>query len=207
MPGSSDAATLEEIPIFPLNTVLYPNGTLPLRVFEARYMDMARNCLKTKAPFGVCLIVEGKEVGEPATPANIGCAAHIAECDMQQLGVLNLITRGGQRFRIVERSVGAQGLVKAHVEWLPAEPDAPMPEQFAACVNILKAIAGDERFRHLVADAQFDSASWIGYRLSEILPIPLRIKQQLLEIEGALARLAVLHQFLEQRGLIGKESG
>jgi uncharacterized protein len=205
MPTSLDAATLEEIPIFPLNTVLYPEGTLPLRVFEARYMDMARDCLKTKAPFGVCLIVDGKEVGEPATPAEVGCAAHIAECDMQQLGVLNLITRGGKRFRIAQRSVGAQGLVKARVEWLPVEHDAPMPQQYSACVNILKAIAGDDRFRHLMADARFESASWIGYRLSEILPIPLRIKQQLLEIEGAVARLAVLYQFLEQRGLAGKE--
>lgn len=207
MPTATKDAALEEIPIFPLNTVLYPSGTLPLRVFEARYMDMARECLKTKAPFGVCLIVEGKEVGDPATPANIGCAAHIAECDMQQLGVLNLITRGGRRFHISRRFVAAQGLVKAHVEWLPTEPDAPMPDQYGACVNILKAIAGDERFRHLVADAKFESASWVGYRLSEILPIPLRIKQQLLEIDGAVARLAVLHQFLEQRGLIGKEPG
>lgn len=207
MSSSSAAVSHEKIPIFPLNTVLYPNGTLPLRIFEARYMDMARDCLKTKAPFGVCLIVEGKEVGDPATPANIGCAAHIAECDMQQLGVLNIVTHGGQRFHIIDRFVAAQGLVKARVEWLPAEHDAPLSEQFVACVNILKAIAGDDRFRHLVADAKFDSASWVGYRLSEILPIPLRIKQQLLEIDGAVARLTVLHQFLEQRGLIGKDPG
>lgn len=193
------------MPIFPLNTVLFPGGMLPLRVFEARYMDMARECLKSKAPFGVCRIVEGREVGDPATPANIGCAAHIAECDMQQLGVLNLLTRGGQRFRIMERSVSARGLVQARVKWLPAEPDATIPEQYAGCVALLKAIAGDGRFGHLAAQGQFDSASWVGYRLSEVLPIPLRIKQQLLEIEGAIPRLLVLQEFLQQRGVLGKE--
>ncbi len=201
---SSTAGAIDELPIFPLNTVLFPDGTLPLRVFEARYMDMARDCLRTKAPFGVCRIVEGREVGDPATPANIGCAAHIADCDMQQLGVLNLVTRGGQRFRINQLSVGANGLVKARVAWLATEPDASVPEEYLGCVALLKAIAGDERFRHLTADARFDSASWVGYRLSEVLPIPLRIKQQLLEIEGAVPRLLVLHQFLEQRGVLGR---
>jgi len=205
MPAPSDASALDEMPIFPLNTVLFPGGTLPLRVFEARYMDMARECLKTKAPFGVCRIVEGREVGDPATPATIGCAAHIAECDMQQLGVLNLLTRGGRRFRIMERSVSAQGLVKAGVQWLAAEPDATIPDQYAGCVVLLKAIAGDARFGHLTAEGQFDSASWVGYRLSEVLPIPLRIKQQLLEIEGAIPRLSVLHEFLQQRGVLSKE--
>ena len=204
MPILSDAPETEEIPIFPLNTVLFPGGMLPLRVFEARYMDMARECLKTKAPFGVCRIVEGREVGDPATPANIGCAAQIAECDMQQLGVLNLLTRGSQRFRIVERSVSAQGLVKARVRWLAAEIDADIPNEYSGCVALLKAIAGDERFRHLATEPRFESASWVGYRLSEVLPIPLRIKQQLLEIEGAVPRLLVLHQFLEQRGLLGR---
>ncbi|MFM9884094.1 MAG: LON peptidase substrate-binding domain-containing protein [Burkholderiales bacterium] len=204
MPIPSDTQEAAEIPIFPLNTVLFPGGMLPLRVFEARYMDMARECLKTKAPFGVCRIVEGREVGDPATPANIGCAAHIAECDMQQLGVLNLVTRGTRRFRIVELSVGAQGLVKARVQWLAAELDASIPDEYSGCVALLKAIAGEERFRHLAKDAHFESASWVGYRLSEVLPIPLRIKQQLLEIEGAVPRLLVLYQFLEQRGLLGR---
>ena len=99
------------VPIFPLNTVLFPGGLLPLRVFEARYMDMTRECLKRNEPFGVCLIRQGSEVGAPAVPEGVGCLAKIQECDMQQQGILNLKTRGSQRFRILERQTSTQGLI------------------------------------------------------------------------------------------------
>src|SRR2546425_9873456 len=104
------------VPILPLNTVLFPGGLLPLRVFEARYMDRTRECLKRNNPFGGGLIKTGSESGAPAVPEGIGCLAKIQECDMQQQGILNLKSRGSQRFRILERQTNTQGLISADVE-------------------------------------------------------------------------------------------
>jgi Lon protease-like protein len=103
-------AVPDEISLFPLHTVLFPGGLLPLRVFEPRYMEMVSACLRGNEPFGVCLIREGREVGAPAVPHSVGCLARIAQWDMQQLGVLNIVARGERRFRIVERSVQPDGL-------------------------------------------------------------------------------------------------
>ena len=107
------------IPIFALHTVLFPRGILPLRVFEARYLDMTRACMRKDTPFGVCLIREGKEVGAPATPEAVGCLAHITDWDMQQLGMLHLKALGGERFRILRTRSNAQGLVTAEAEARP----------------------------------------------------------------------------------------
>src|SRR5512144_312139 len=106
----------ESIPIFPLNTVLYPGMLLPLRIFEVRYMDMARECLREGTSFGVCLIKEGQEVGAPAVPEAVGCIASIAECDMEELGIRKIVAKGGERFRIAASEVGRQGLIVAEVE-------------------------------------------------------------------------------------------
>ena len=130
----------QEIPIFPLGTVLFPGGLLPLRVFEARYMDMTRECMKEQKPFGVCLIKSGREVGEPAVPEDVGCLAHIQDWDMRELGVLSLRTQGGQRFRIRDREVNGNGLVRASVELIEPEPAATLPAQFAACANLLELV-------------------------------------------------------------------
>ena len=88
-----------DLAIFPLNTVLFPGGLLPLRIFEQRYMEMAKACLKNDEHFGICLIRSGREVGAPAVPESIGSTAKIVEWDMQQLGVLSVKVQGGQRFR------------------------------------------------------------------------------------------------------------
>lgn len=192
------------LPIFPLNTVLFPGGHLPLRIFEARYMDMASDCLKTGQPFGVCLIKEGREVGAPAVPESIGCTARIIDCDMQQLGVLNVVTRGEKRFRVLSQSANPQGLLRAEVEWLTPEEEAAVPDEYSACVKLLRMIAEDSRFAAMSTDARFESATWVSYRLSEVLPIPARVKQMLLELTGSVPRLQVLHGFLKQQGLIGK---
>lgn len=193
---------MSELPIFPLNTVLFPDGLLPLRIFEARYMDMARGCLKTQAPFGVCLIREGKEVGAPAVPEAVGTLAHIVECDMQQLGLLNLVTRGGAKFRILEHAATAQGLIRAEVEMLEDEEDEPIPPRFEACAEVIKRIMRDHGAEVFASPARLDSATWVGNRLSEILPIPRSAKQKLLELDSSVTRLEILHRFLDQRGLL-----
>jgi uncharacterized protein len=190
------------LPIFPLNTVLFPEGLLPLRIFEARYMDMARASLKSKEPFGVCLIKEGKEVGAPAVPEAIGSLAHIVECDMEQLGLLNIVTRGGQRFRILERTATPSGLIRAQIEMLPAEEDATVPEAYLGCARLLEMIMREHGEKVISAPPRLSSATWVGYRLTEILPVSNSAKQKMLELEGSIPRLEILHRYLDQRGLL-----
>jgi Lon protease-like protein len=177
-----------------------------LRVFETRYMDMTRDCLKRDAPFGVCLIREGAEVGAPAVPEGIGCLATILEWDMQQQGILNIKTRGGQRFRILERRTGAQGLTSADIELIPPETSAPVPEAFSSCTRLLEMVVVDQGKPIFAEPHAFDDASWVGYRLAEILPVPLVAKQKLLELNDSLGRLSILQRFLEGQGLAAKPS-
>jgi len=189
------------IPIFPLNTVLFPGGLLPLRVFEARYMDMARDCLRHERQFGVCLIREGREVGAPATPEPVGCLARIIEWDMQQLGLLHLKTLGGQRFRIRASETGSQGLVSADIDLVAPEEAVSLPERFLPCARLLKTVVSEQERPIFAEPHEFDDAVWVGYRLAEILPVPLAGKQKLLELDDSIARLEILQRFLEQRGL------
>ena len=101
-------AAMRDIHIFPLNTVLFPEGVLPLKIFEQRYLEMTKLCLRDNVPFGVCLIREGTEVGRPAVPQSVGCLASITQWDMPQLGLFHLVTRGGERFRVLGRHPGAR---------------------------------------------------------------------------------------------------
>ena len=192
-----------DLAIFPLNAVLFPGGLLPLRVFEQRYMDMAKSCLKDDLPFGVCLIRSGHEVGAPAAPEPIGCTARIFEWDMQQFGVLSIKTLGEQRFRIRASKVTDAGLTRAEVEMLPQDADATLPEEFEACAALLKAVIDEHGPGILATPAKFDSISWVSSRLTEILPVPLAAKQKLLELEDATQRIEILNKFLQQHRLAG----
>jgi Lon protease-like protein len=164
-------------------------------------MDMTRDCLKRDRPFGVCLIHEGTEVGAPAVPEGIGCLAKILECDMQQQGILNLKTRGGQRFRILKREASTQGLISADVELIPSDNKVGVPERYAACARLLEMVVLDQGKPIFAEPHAFDDAAWVGYRLTEILPVPLAAKQKLLELTDSLTRLSILQRFLESRGL------
>lgn len=197
-PGAPDWSNL---PLFLLGTVLFPGGVLPLRVFEARYVDMMRECMKAGQPFGVCLIKEGSEVGAPAVPHDAGCLAQIVDFDMQQLGVLNIRTHGGARFRVLDTRNEVNGLVRARAEARPDDAAVAVPAGFGNCTLILRAIlpklpAGMIREPH-----QFDDATWVSNRLAEILPIPSLAKQRLMELDDPLMRLEIIHKYLAQQGL------
>lgn len=204
MTASATAADLADLPIFPLNTVLFPGGLLPLRIFEARYMDMTGDCMKRGAPFGVCLIRDGREVGTPAVPADVGCLAHIVDWDMQDLGVLQISTRGGQRIRLGERRVAADGLIRATASLIDAEPDEALPEQYGPCADLLRMVVADRSEAVFAEPHRFDDSAWVGYRLTEILPVPLAAKQKLLELDDSRSRLEILFRYLEQRGLLAR---
>ena len=188
-----------EIPLFPLNTVLFPGGLLPLRVFEQRYMEMAKACLRDQTGFGVCLIREGAEVGAAATPEAVGCLAHIVHWDMQQLGLLQIVAQGDRRFRILTRRVRDDGLVLASVELLQVEADAPVPAGLTPCRQMLERITAEHGERIFAKPFRLDSSAWVSARLAEVLPLPLAAKQRLLQLDDGIQRLEVLHEFLLQQ--------
>ena len=188
---------IDDLPLFPLNTVLFPGGRLPLRVFEQRYMAMATACLKDGSPFGVCLIREGREVGAPAVPATVGTLARIAEWDMPQLGLLQIVAQGEGRFRLLERRVQPDGLARGRIEPIADDEDCAVPPAGARCARLLERVIG-ETPAAIATPHRLDSASWVGMRLAELLPLPLESKQELLEMTDARARLDRLTGFLSR---------
>jgi Lon protease-like protein len=200
---------IADLPIFPLGTVLFPGGVLPLRIFEARYMDMARDCMASGQPFGVCLITSGQEVGEAAEHEAVGCTASIADWDMPQLGLLHVRAIGGQRFRVLARRVQADGLVRADAETIDEDPPAAVPSEFAGCATLLRRIVEDlvereqDPMKRMIAPPYaFDSASWVSNRLCEFVPISPRARQRLMELEDPVARLSLVFQYLQQHQVI-----
>ena len=180
--------------------MLFPGGVLPLKVFEERYMDMTKECLKDDSVFGVCLIREGKETGPAAVPESIGCTAHITNWDMEQLGVLQVHALGEDRFRIIDSRINAKGLIVAETELIAPEDEVEVPAEFTGCKELVRRViesVGEEAF---APPYHYDSASWVGYRLSELLPIKVATKQKLMELTDPLARLEVLSQFLVKQG-------
>lgn len=191
-----------DIPLFPLKSVLFPGGHLSLKVFEKRYLDMSAECLKDEKPFGICLILKGEEVGVPAEPYSVGTLAHVASWDMEQFGILQLGVRGGRRFRILEKKVDADGLLRGRVRLLP-EPDAlPVPEAQASLLPILRKVADDLGPEKMPLPHDWNDAAWVGYRLTEVMPVQLLAKQKLLELDDAASRLEILFKYLAQRGLV-----
>ncbi len=201
-PAGATVDTLR-IPIFPLNAVLFPGGLLPLKIFEQRYLDMAAACMKESTPFGVCLIASGKETGSAAEPHPLGTLATIASWEMEQLGILMITAQGGRRFRIIDSAVGPDNLLAATVELLPEAVPSPLPAERERLLPLLRRIVGDLGNERIPDPHRYDDAEWVGYRITEVLPIQNLAKQKLLELEDPLARLELLEKFLDQRKLLG----
>ena len=191
-----------EFPLFPLGSVLFPGGVLSLKVFEQRYLDMAAECLRRKSPFGVCLIASGKEVGEPAKPHMIGTLAHIDNAEMPQLGILMVKVRGAQRFRILSSTALADGLLQASVELIDEIEGCVVPDTLQGVLPLLRKIVSDVGPEKMPSPHAFDDAAWVGYRLTEILPVQALAKQKLLELEDPVSRLEIIHTYLAQRQLV-----
>ena len=192
-----------EIPLFPLDTVLFPGGVLPLKIFEQRYLDMTAACMKEGLPFGICLIATGKEVGGVAEPHAVGTLAEISNWEMEQLGILMVTTRGGKRFRILEKATGSDNLLRATVEIIADNGPLPMPPERQRLLPLLRRVASDIGPARFPEPHRYDDAEWVGYRITEILPVQNLAKQKLLELEDPLSRLEILEKFLDQRKLLG----
>ena len=182
---------LEETPVFALKTVLYPEGELPLRIFEPRYLDMVSDRLRRDAPFIVALIRDGSETGR-ATTHSIATLARIVDWNRQSDGLLGITALGGRRVRILDTATRPDGLCVATARMLAEEPALAPPRQYHGLVELLRhhLVRIEPLYRH--GTPRFDDASWVGYRMSELLPIPLARKQHFLEIEAPLLRLREL---------------
>lgn len=182
-----------EIPLFPLNAVLFPGSTLGLRIFEARYLDMVRECARSGGDFGVCLIMQGQEAGEPALPAAVGTMARIVDFDTLPDGLLGISVTGGKRFRVQRSRIRSNGLVIGEVRAWADEPGVPVPVEFSLLPAILERLVEQAglSWRNEPREC-YDDASWVGFRLAELLPLGDAERQQLLEVTDPLERLASL---------------
>jgi Lon protease-like protein len=189
---ASKWAIMSELPLFPLNTVLFPEGRLPLRVFEKRYMDMVSTCMKKEQPFGVCLIRAGAEVGQAAQPYPFGTTGHIVAWDMSQAGILNIVVRGGCCFRVRRTYVRPDQLLIGEVEFQPVEPAAALPVAHDDLRELLAKILEQLGEQYYFPPVQMGNAGWVAHRLTEFLPLPSDLKQQVLEQPHAEQKLDLL---------------
>jgi len=180
----------DSLALFPLHTVLVPGGTLGLRVFEPRYLDLVRDCGRHGSGFGVCLIMKGQEVGAPATAAAFGTEARIEDFGTAADGLLTLQVRGTRRFRVRRTRVRDNGLVVADVEWRAAEPDDELRPEHALLATLLQRILEQVGGEHAqAAPRRFDEAAWVGWRLIELLPLSHAQRQALLQEDDPHVRL------------------
>jgi uncharacterized protein len=178
------------LPLFPLSTVLLPGAALGLRIFEPRYLDLVRDCGRTGEGFGVCLILEGEEVGAVAATAAVGTEARIEDFGTGDDGLLALRVRGRRRFHVRHTRVRDNGLIVAAIDWRDPDPDDELHPEHAVLAHVLRHILEQLGGEH--ADAaltRLDDAAWVGWRLAEVLPLADRQRQALLQEDDPHARL------------------
>lgn len=182
--------TTESLALFPLHTVLLPGAALGLRVFERRYLDLVRDCGRSGRGFGICLIMQGDEVGEAAAVAAYGTEALIEDFGQGDDGLLTLRVRGGRRFRVMRTSVRDNGLQVADVEWCTCDAEEPLRPEHGLLPVLLNTIfekLGADGLRH--DRARLDDVAWVGWRLAELLPLHDSQRQELLQTDDPHARL------------------
>ena len=187
------------LPLFPLNTVVFPGGRLPLRIFEQRYFDMVKQAIADNTPFGICAIREGAETGAPAVPHEVGTRVIVTDWDMPQTGILHIDTQAQERFVIRSTRTEPGGLLIGTVEAVSSEAAIAVPDDLELAVEILRHIIDEYGDAHFPAPHQLDNAVWVGYRLSEVLPLKLSVKQNLLEMNDSVTRLRILTEFLKKQ--------
>jgi len=186
------------IPLFPLHAVLFPGGTLPLRIFEPRYLDMVSDCMKQQKGFGVCLIREGSEVGTAADTYEVGTLSDICYFNKQPDGLLGITAQGQQRFKINSQHVQSNQLTLAEVTLLENESPSPLPEQYTGAADTLRKLLDQLGYPFIKMEKKYDDASWVSSRLAELLPIRLEQKQYFLQLDDPLQRLERLSALMNE---------
>ncbi len=186
-----------ELPIFPLNTVLFPGGPLPLRVFEPRYLDMVSRCMREDSGFGVLLIRDGAEAGLADT-FEIGTVAEIVDWYQGSDGLLGITAEGRHRFELEAADRQPDGLYVGTIRSIEAEPEIPVSDEYQFLIRLLKDVLDELGSHYQNIPKNYGDSAWVGYRLTEILPLPLTTKQSLLEMDDPVARLGLLTPYVKE---------
>ena len=182
-----------ELPLFPLSSVLFPGGSLGLRIFEPRYLDLVKRCGRSGEGFGICLILEGREAGAPAIPAAVGTEAAIVDFSMTDDGLLGLTVQGRRRFHVERTRVRDDGLVLGDVRWLPDEEPTPLLAEHALLSTLLARILDKAGIEHEgIGKGPLADACHVSWRLAEWLPLSAEERQLLLQLDDPHARLQKL---------------
>ena len=207
------ALTLQSLPLFPLGTVLFPGGVLPLRIFEVRYLDMISRCQRAGAPFGVVSLTQGQEVRRPGADreafATVGTLASISAFEQPQAGLMTLRALGQQRFRIQSSEQLRHGLWVADVEQVAPDQAVPVPEDLqptaTALGNLIRKLQDQGRGEALPIEQplRLDDCAWVANRWCELLPMPVQLKQRLMELDNPLVRLELVTDVLARTGITG----
>lgn len=205
--------TLQSLPLFPLSAVLFPDGLLSLRVFEVRYLDMMSKCRKAGAPFGVVSLTQGHEVRQPGSTeafSRVGTLANIHEFEQPQPGLMLVRATGAQRFRITSSDQLKHGLWVADVERLPADMAVPIPDDLQPTADALQRLIqslqlkpGQTGQTPLMPPWKLDDCGWVSNRWCELLPLPVALKQRLMELDNPLVRLELVSDVLTRTGIMG----
>lgn len=190
---------MADLPIFPLNMVLFPGCQLDLQIFEARYLDMIGQCMKQGSGFGVVCIIKGDETGEvPGMFSRLGCEARIVDFQQQANGLLGIRVEGGRRFSFTDYQVRPDRLVVAQVQWLDEHRDQPLQEEDEDLLALLKALAEHPLVEALGMGLEPQGQQALAYQLAYLLPFSEREKVHLLEIADPDERLERIQTYLEQ---------
>jgi Lon protease-like protein len=198
--AADTAITTAGMPLFPLNTVLFPGGPLPLRIFEPRYVDMVRHCMRQRCPFGVLSIRTGVEVGAggASEASEVGTTARIVDFDAMPDGLLGITCVGERKFTVTKRWQQADGLHLGDIELIAPEAVIELPFEFQHLGELLRKVLPELGDLYAGIPKQFTDATWVGYRLAEILPISLSDKQYCLELDDPIARLERLNPLIRR---------
>lgn len=186
-----------KLPLFPLNSIIFPGGVLPLRIFESRYLDMVKDCVRNQTNFVICLIKDGSEVGAAAKHRSIGTACSIIDWETLPDGLLGITVQGQKRVEIKNTQTQANQLLIGQVEDLSEFDDETLPAKFDEWAHLISVIIEELGKPFNQQDQQLASAHWVGARLTEFLPFELEQKQRILEIDHPLVRLEQLQDVLK----------
>ncbi len=205
------ALTLQSLPLFPLGAVLFPGGVLQLRIFEVRYLDMIARCHKAGAPFGVVLLTQGSEVRRPGGKeafSSVGTLATIDQLEAPRPGLMMIRASGAQRFRITASDQLKHGLWIADVERLSADMAVPIPDDLkitatalGKLIHSLQQKAGGPGEMPLQGPWRLDDCGWVANRWCELLPLPVPLKQRMMELDNPLVRLELVSDVLARTGI------
>jgi Lon protease-like protein len=183
------------IPIFPLSSITFPGGYMPLRIFETRYIDMVKECVKNNTGFGISLTKPNSE-----DYYNVGTYCKISDWEQMNDGLLGITIRGKSRYKIVKSEVQNDKLIRADVESMDEPKFIDVPKELMPYSDFLKNILEQyPKFYHDEAPKYFTESGWVGSRLAEILPMPLNEKQVILEIEDYLVRLYRIKDYIDSK--------